>query len=787
MISGDYSLSPDVRSMPQRPSCFKKMGFALLVIAFIGSLVAIGWGGAGLGGATSLTHSYSIILLTFGATLGGIALIIVIIWRRHSKQPSVRPEENVSVTVPASDPPPIASPPAKPQVQVRETHSISNENQDPIREKIRKGLDLWICAGRAFANTDAYRNQLAKEAILRCFDQKEEFLDLSHTRIETLPSEIKYLTHLKELKLNDNNLRTLPSEIGQLIHLEHLDLSSNSIESLPQELAPLVNLKTIDLGGNNLSSLPEVITRLTNLKSLGLDQNSISSLPPEIRQLTLLERLSLFSNSIESLPQELALLVNLKTIDLAGNNLSSLPEVITRLTNLEILSLIQNRFSSLPSEIKRLTHLKALYLTQNRFRTLPPEICHLSRIERLDLTYNSIESLPEELTQLANLRVLDLMYNNLSSFPNVIISLTNLKNLWLDGNRISSLPPEISNLIHLELLYLNRNALASLPDQILEMPPNLKISIERNPISERTLNSLRSIIHANGYAGPTIYYSVNEGNTGNEHKSLDTLLSELSKAAEQSPLQLTNFAEIREKLRSWLAKLSTIGDYKNKRKELALKIYKAIEKADQELDFRDTFLSCIDEAETTCGDRMAMSLLYLDINFQIAECAKRKDLKELAYLIGHGSWALSELSQIAENKVCTLRIVDPIEVYLAYPIKLKEELKLPIILDTMLYYACSDVTQADLADATKPIKEKLSNLDAYADILIENSTWLECLESQREEEYKKIIQQYETAGEALSEDSDIKEFARVEQERQNNLKNLTKTVLKDVGLPPFCQ
>jgi hypothetical protein len=55
---------------------------------------------------------------------------------------------------------------------------------------------------------------------------------------------------------------------------------------------------------------------------------------------------------------------------------------------------------------------------------------------------------------------------------------------------------------------------------------------------------------------------------------------------------------------------------------------------------------------------------------------------------------IEQLEQIAREKVKTLRFVDEIEVYLAYPVKLKERLDLQIDVKDMLYFGCSGVTEA---------------------------------------------------------------------------------------------
>jgi len=54
-----------------------------------------------------------------------------------------------------------------------------------------------------------------------------EILDLSDNRIETIPSDIGKLKHLKKLILNDNNITNVPDSLNSLIELNTIHLYNN--------------------------------------------------------------------------------------------------------------------------------------------------------------------------------------------------------------------------------------------------------------------------------------------------------------------------------------------------------------------------------------------------------------------------------------------------------------------------------------------------------------------------------------------------------------------------------
>lgn len=81
---------------------------------------------------------------------------------------------------------------------------------------------------------------------------------------------------LKVLDLSRTKIKTLPISLWQLTQLEFLDLSYTEIEDVPEGIKNLYRLQFLDLSGcSKLSSLPRHIRELKNLKSLQASQYNV--------------------------------------------------------------------------------------------------------------------------------------------------------------------------------------------------------------------------------------------------------------------------------------------------------------------------------------------------------------------------------------------------------------------------------------------------------------------------------------------------------------------------------
>lgn len=191
---------------------------------------------------------------------------------------------------------------------------------------------------------------------------------------------------------------------------------------------------------------------------------------------------------------------------------------------------------------------------------------------------------------------------------------------------------------------------------------------------------------------------------------------------------------------SWLSRLCWTADGQQatlRKNNFFKNIATLLNLASTNAQFREIFELVLDDASKTCGDRVALSLLHLDIVQQLITMDK-SDLLSFANFLIRGIFTLSKLEEIARNKIQTLRMFDEIEVYLGYPVMLKEALDIPITTVNMLYFSCSGIEQADLDFAKDLILSDRQNEALTSDFLANNSYWHQALEANYPERMKEI-------------------------------------------------
>lgn len=177
--------------------------------------------------------------------------------------------------------------------------------------------------------------------------------------------------HLTELWLTNHHIGTLPPDIGQCCaSLRVLGLGGNALTSLPEEVRDLTSLEALYLENNRFQTIPASLGLPPKLRDLRLDGNMLTVFPPPITKLRLLNRLGLSRNQIREVPREIRRLLNLVELDLDYNLIG--PEHLPQqemvvLKKLERLGLEGNRLDERALEFtKRTPALVFLRISGNR-------------------------------------------------------------------------------------------------------------------------------------------------------------------------------------------------------------------------------------------------------------------------------------------------------------------------------------------------------------------------------------------------------------------------------------
>ncbi|EPW1450070.1 NEL-type E3 ubiquitin ligase domain-containing protein [Salmonella enterica subsp. houtenae serovar 43:z4:z23:-] len=464
-----------------------------------------------------------------------------------------------------------------------------------------------------------------------------------------------------------------------------LNVGGAGLTTLPDRLPP--HITTLVIPDNHLTSLPPLPPGLRELEISGNQLTSLPPLPPGLREL------EVSGNQLTSLPP---LPPGLQVLTVSGNQLTSLP---TLPPGLQVLTVSGNQLTSLP--------------------TLPPGLQVLTVDGNPQLT--SLPALPPELQDLS---VSD---NRLTSLP---VLPPGLQTLSVDGNphltSLPTLPPGLQTLFvsnnpqltrlpelpsELQWLFARNCQLTRLPESIRGLPSSARVSLERNPLSERTLQTLWDITSAPDYSGPTIQFDMAGPSVPREARALHLAVADwLTPVPEGEPAPADRWQMFgqEDNATAFSLLLDRLSETENFKKDAGFKaqISSWLTELAEDEELRARTFVMATEATSSCEDRVTFFLHQMR-NVQLVHNAEKGEYDDnLAALVvtGREMFRLEKLEQIAREKVRTLAFVDEIEVCLGYQNKLKEPLELTSVTAEMRFFDVSGVTVTDLQAAELQVK-----------------------------------------------------------------------------------
>ncbi|EHD9906841.1 E3 ubiquitin--protein ligase [Salmonella enterica] len=422
-------------------------------------------------------------------------------------------------------------------------------------------------------------------------------------------------------------------------------------------------------------------------------------------------------------------------------------------------------------------HITTLFIPGNNLTSLP---ALPSGLRELSVSYNQLTSLPPLPSGLWKLSVFN---NQLASLPPLP---SGLQTLWAYRNQLPSLPalppglrdlsvshnqlaslPELPS--GLQELAVSHNRLTRLPESIISLPSYARVNLEGNPLSERTLQTLRDITSAPDYSGPRIRFDMAGPSVPREARALHLAVADWltpEREGEPDPADSWHASGQEDNAAAFSLFLDRLRETENFEKDAGFKAqissWLALLAEDDVL--RAKTFAMATEATSSCQDRITLALHHMK-NVQLVHNAEKGVYdNNLPGLVSTGRemFRMEMLERIAREKARTLAFVDEIEVYLAYQNKLKKPLGLTSVTAKMRFFGVSGVTASDLRSAERQVKA--AEKREFSEWILQWGPLHSVLERKEPERFnalrEKQISDYEDTYQMLS-DTELKPFGLV--------------------------
>ena len=571
----------------------------------------------------------------------------------------------------------------------------------------------------------------------------------------------------------DVHLRQWVGMAGDPEIAKHRGIAEQQILNVLKGNSGLLVLENLKLG-----ELPDVFGHpdlSAKLNTVDISMCALDRLPASLLRLPNLQHLSVIGCPIGELP-EFGEMPCLQTLHLSENSLTRLPDSIGTLTNLERLTVDSNNLEALPDSLVQLSKLQEMDVSFNQITRLPDGMTGMSSLQSLDVSANLLQTLPDDLASLPLIK-LQANQSGFAEIPPVIFSMEVLEELKLNLNQMTMLPPEIAQLQNLTELDVSFCRLSSLPEEIAQLPHDCEVEVGGNPLSEAIRGNFARIYEE---GGPQIQFTVDEGDpVARASQPLEANVTKWMK--DLSPEQLHKWQQLGTESRAdhfntWLEFMDQTADFKNEqtRPHLEQRMRHLLSDMTHMLETRgDTqlavYLGIAEEATSSCRDRIAVGLNNMELQQVNFRAGKGELSSSQLMTLGREMFIREQIGQIAAEKVKRLRMVDEVEVHLAFQVGLQKSLGLTLGNQDMLYRTCSQVRDKDLRLAGQQIQASLNTPALLRDFLADWAPLREFVKQRHADDWQTIehsFQQREDRAYGQDGDTDWRALEGLGTERE---------------------
>lgn len=320
--------------------------------------------------------------------------------------------------------------------------------------------------------------------------------------------------------------------------------------------------------------------------------------------------------------------------------------------------------------------------------------------------------------------------------------LPSLTTLNLSRNQLANLEGLPEQLGRLNELDLSNNQFRSFPDRLWTLSQSTyspgrqpMVILESNPFSDAVRNNIETAANTVTYQGPQIVFSRETGAEQAVARPLTEVVASWYERAlpldRQTLWSQFDQEDSAKEFSAFLDRLRGTPSYNSA--EFRAQVRSWLEKLEGNEELRQNSFIASHCATDTCDDRVALAynnMKQVLLNDEVK--TGKYDEKPVALReVLRGLYRLELLEEIARKKASTMRVVDPIEVYLDYQVKLRDKLQLPTEISVMRYG--SGLKASDLADAEKQVRA--TETKGFTEYLANNESMQTVLERRFAEEF----------------------------------------------------